>query len=282
MKNIYIVVVLLCCAITISQRSFASGIDSSTVLLIKSNSFDLDNSFVDSSYNNHNVVPYGNIHHSTTSKYFGTTSIYFDGSGDYLSIPNSDDWNLGNSDFTIDFWAYNANTSLGEGAQSVGIIARRDGPYWQAFTILKDDGTMKFRASADGATWGLTLNMGTFDASWHHYAVVRNGNNFNTYKDGIVQDSKTSSITLMNQTNSMAVGKYQVDLNGYIDELRISKGIPRWTGNFTPPLAPYTTCIADYNNDGIIDGNDLIEKQRDVLFELQEWTKCWKNGTACQ
>jgi hypothetical protein len=35
----------------------------------------------------------------------------------------------------------------------------------------------------------------------------------------------------------------RVDFNGWLDEFRISKGIARWTSNFTPPTAPYDSGV---------------------------------------
>jgi len=62
--------------------------------------------FVDSSPSRHAITTSGNTTHSTTQSKFDGGSIYFDGTGDYLSIPDSADWSFGSGDFTVDAWIY--------------------------------------------------------------------------------------------------------------------------------------------------------------------------------
>ena len=63
-----------------------------------------DADFIDSSASSHTVTQEGDAKLENTEKQFGETSAYFDGTGDYLSVPDSDDWEFGSGDFTIDFW----------------------------------------------------------------------------------------------------------------------------------------------------------------------------------
>ena len=78
-------------------------------------------------------------------------------------------------------------------------------------------------------------------------------------------------------------------LKGNLDDIRISKGIARWTENFTPPTSTYAECnTVDYNTDGVIDKNDLIFKQSEILSsikalneELESVTQCL-NSQLCQ
>ena len=79
--------------------------------------------------------------------------------------------------------------------------------------------------------------------TWTHVAVVRSGSTFTVYINGIADGIVTyagaipviSGATLFIGTIDPSVNW----LNGYIDELRFSNGIARWTANFTPPTAPY-------------------------------------------
>jgi hypothetical protein len=87
-----------------SPPASATGIDQFTTLMIHSNTYNGDTSFVDASPSAHPISVYGNTHNSTLQAKFGNSSIYFDGSGDYLNIANHNDWNFGDQDFTIDFW----------------------------------------------------------------------------------------------------------------------------------------------------------------------------------
>ena len=88
-----------------------SGNDADTKLLIHSDSTDGNTTFTDSSSTGHTVTANGNVHHETDAQKFGDTAMYFDGTGDYLSIPDSDDWEFGNGDFTVDTWIKTTDTN---------------------------------------------------------------------------------------------------------------------------------------------------------------------------
>ncbi len=74
--------------------------------------------FMDSGNNGKTVTAYGNAQVSTAQSKFGGASAYFDGNGDYLSTPDSDDFYLGNNDFTLEAWVYKNNTG------SVNIVSQ--------------------------------------------------------------------------------------------------------------------------------------------------------------
>ena len=82
-----------------------AGVDSTAVKLLIHGNVGSGQSFTDSSLSNHAITAVGNITHSTTKSKFSGGSIYYDDSGDYLSIPASTDW-VFSGDFTIDFWCY--------------------------------------------------------------------------------------------------------------------------------------------------------------------------------
>jgi hypothetical protein len=79
---------------------------------------------------------------------------------------------------------------------------------------------------------------------WIHLAVVRNGDVFTMYQNGIAIRSGTYSGAIGAQTVDLTIGAGHAipgpGVNGYIDELRVSKGIARWTTDFTPPALPST------------------------------------------
>ena len=80
--------------------------------------------------------------------------------------------------------------------------------------------------------------------TWYHIAYVRNGSNFDLYIDGEKQTTKSISGTIYNSTAVAMIGASNPAspayfVNGWIDEFRFSKGIARWTANFTPQSYPY-------------------------------------------
>ena len=97
------------------------------------------------------VTANGNAKHEVSHK-FGDSAMYFDGSGDYLSIPDSDDWDFGSEDFTIDFWV---NPSTLTGHQ--GYISNYSSSTG-SFYIGKDDTTNRIRIGLrfnDGTSYGI-------------------------------------------------------------------------------------------------------------------------------
>jgi len=72
--------------------------------------------------------------------------------------------------------------------------------------------------------------------SWSHYAITRSGSTYRTFKDGVQQDTWTSSGVINPSSDDLGlfVGVY-----GYLDEFRMIKGYAAWTANFTPPVTQH-------------------------------------------
>jgi hypothetical protein len=83
-------------------------------------------------------------------------------------------------------------------------------------------------------------------STWYYFAVVRSGSgagNLVIYLDGTADATSGGAVTdNFNQTNILYVGASRTGttpLNGYIDDLRITKGVARYTANFTAPQSPF-------------------------------------------
>lgn len=181
-----------------------------------------------------NIESHGDAQLDTAVKKYGTGSLQFDGTNDYLLVPYdyaADFWDL-NSDYTVEFWAY--ATSLPSYSGLVGL--------WQtssAWLIETVGSSMYFYYNG-----GSNINMGSITTNtWNHWALTREGNTFRTFKDGTL----TSTNTITSITTSTApliigaVWEQSVSTGGqytgYIDDLRITKGIARYTSSFTAPTA---------------------------------------------
>jgi hypothetical protein len=81
------------------------------------------------------------------------------------------------------------------------------------------------------------------DNQWHHVAVVRTGTAYLGFVDGAQEFSNNITGAMSNPAVALAIGTNsnggEIGFNGQIDEVRLSKGIARWTTTFTPPNAPY-------------------------------------------
>ena len=99
--------------------------------------------------------------------------------------------------------------------------------------------------SSNGSTWNIVDSAGMLFSTdtWYHIALVRYGTSIKLYVNGVSNISTSSSLGLVDNSVSLSIGSMltgEYSMNGYIDELRISKGVARWTSNFTPPTQPYS------------------------------------------
>ena len=187
----------------------------------------------------HTVTANGDVQHSTAQSKIDGSSIYFDGTGDYLTIPDHSDWDLSPS-FTIECWL-----RIGWGVVN----------NWHSF-LATESGV------PGGGPWGVLINTRsdeyniwfsdadvywTFDLpenSWVHLAIVGDGSNVTCYRNGVACAIKqgTSSYSSINPPvgDPLKIGAADLitDYLGYIDEFRISN-IERYTSNFTPSTTSF-------------------------------------------
>jgi hypothetical protein len=193
----------------------------------------------------------GNAQISTAiSAKWGSGSMAFDGTGDYLSMPNNDLVRLGGGDFTIEFWAN--TTSFGAqtytpicGIWDTNVPTASIASYYvslNAYNTTYKLGFSYFVSSATDVAFGTATNS---TGSWDHYAVVRSGNLLYGFKNGTLLNSGGTAITgtIANAASTdFRIGgiKNGNVYNGYIQDLRITK-YARYTANFTAPTAAFPT-----------------------------------------
>ena len=189
------------------------------------------------------LLTVGNAQSSTTQAKFGTTSAYFDGSGDGVYYPSN--VSVSSGDFTIECWFYTGSATN----QSLFSIQTNTSSGYAAVRVDFEGATSKLYMliSASGSSWAINAGSSSTVASntWTHVAIVRNGSNFTLYINGVSVATGTSSSTLYASTASYIgcayAGGIAQPVNGYIDDLRITNGIARYTSNFTPPTAAFPT-----------------------------------------
>lgn len=169
----------------------------------------------------------------------------FDGSGDYLSLPNSSDWNF-SGDLTIDFWM------KGNSGNNMSLLKSVSNQDWNSASAndwdvsYGGDGNIYFYVKGVGNTApGTAVPNPT---SWNHIAIVKSGATITAYVNGTAGGTLMSSSGFGN-TQALEVGRPNTNLdpngfNGRLDNIRISKGIARWTSDFTPPDAPYSAIVS--------------------------------------
>jgi hypothetical protein len=182
----------------------------------------------------------GNAKRSTAIKKFGNSSVYFDGTGDWLLIPASDTTKLAGN-FTIEFWVYAVAWS---GQMGMVTITNTSSSGSDGLAIYFDTANkISFWVNGNGGTATTTATYTT--STWYHIALVRNVSTNTLYVNGLA--SASNSITPTVSTPAIGVGRLYNDntsfsLNGYIDDLRITNGIARYTtSTYVVPTSQITT-----------------------------------------
>ncbi len=200
--------------------------------------------FTDNSPTPKTVTANGNAQISTAQSMFGGASALFDGAGDYLSIAYSSALSLISGDFAVEAWIY--LTTLTAGSQT---IFDKDGvsgaSYPQYVLSITSGGKLAaFLGNGNGTSPTGTTYTGTTTVTlnaWHHVALVKTGSTCKGFLDG-GQEWSESAATMYEGSKALLIGysggqPSTAYFNGYIDDLRITKGVARYTGTFTPPTA---------------------------------------------
>jgi hypothetical protein len=211
---------------------------SSVSLLLHMDGSNGSTTFTDSSSNVLTVTANGNAQISTAQNKFGGASGLFDGSGDSISAASSTLLDLP-GDFTIEFWHYIVSITAS------GFFGRINSSNINAVALDLTGGVYRLRASSNGTSHDLAV---TFTGQaptanvWQHVAVTRAGNTWRLFRDGTQIGTTTNSLTPYTSTDPLIIGGRTAtanSLNGYIDEFRVTKGVARYTANFTAPTAAF-------------------------------------------
>ena len=205
---------------------------SNVSLLLHGNGTNGSTTITDNSPSPKTVTAVGNAQISTTQSKFGGSSMLFDGTGDRLTTPSNNAFAFGTGDFTVEAWVYESIRpafptviEIGSHLAATGIIFLTNdggnlaGIYSNGFRALTATGSL---------------------AAWNHYAWVRSGNSIQTFVNGVGGGAASFTNNLTDTATIKIGGRAgNYDLNGYINDLRITKGVARYTANFTPPTAPF-------------------------------------------
>lgn len=177
----------------------------------------------------------GDAQVSTAQSKWGGSSAKFDGTGDWLTVPDNPMQRLGSGDFTIDGWFYLSATGV-----AYGIISK--GTSTTGWSVNVTSGNkLQFSYTSSNLTGGTSLSSGT----WYYFAVVRSGTatgNLKIYLNGSADATSSGAVTdNFNQTSTLYIGADRTGgsaLNGYIDDLRVTNGYAR---TISTPSASFPT-----------------------------------------
>lgn len=191
---------------------------------------------------NHNVETIGAVT-STTQTKVNATSIYLASGARYArAVPKTGDTNFGTGDFTIDYWVYTEATvanaanfnisNINNPSTAYGILVRAGVSNWVLF--IGDPAT---------STWVTnSVNVGSYSTyptlnTWQHHALTRESGTIRFFIDGTQTYTGTNTTNLTQRF--LFLGVYaSLYLNGFLEDFRITKGVARYTADFTPPTQP--------------------------------------------
>jgi hypothetical protein len=214
-----------------------------TSLLMHFNGTNGSTTMTDNSKNNITVTSNNGAAITTAESKFGGTSVFFDGTNDYLSIANNTPLVLSGGSYTIEFWI----RPSGNYANYNAIIAKRAASTaWEVYLRI----TTGFLSFYDGTE---RVSSVTPTANvWSHIAAVYNGSTINLYLNGVNVLSTAvgnSDVDAPIYIGSFSTSEYFI---GYMDELRITKGIARYTSNFTPSTTQFLDSTGDANSNVVV------------------------------
>jgi len=201
-------------------------------------------SFIESSAVPKALAAGGNAGISTAQSRFGGSSILFDGVRDYVFLPADLALAMKSSDFTIEMWVH----KLGNNA-NFSRLWNVDGDMYADVNLSIDpSGKLVSYGSSNGSSWNawaFATGVAVPDGAWKHIALVRLGGTVTLYVDGsgTVLTTALGTAALHDGGYAHVIGGQSTGVdrafNGYIDEVRITKGVARYAANFTPPAQAF-------------------------------------------
>lgn len=220
---------------------------SNVSLLLHGDGTNGSTTFTDNSPTPKTVTPVATTVSTSVAKY-GTGSIALNGSSSYLSIPNSTDFAFGSGDFTIECWVYQTATPSGsaiitETFQPTGYVNFTIG---YGTTVGLQTGALPFIGFFNGSAWtGAVATQAQPNNEWYHIAYVRSGSTHTMYINGVSKATFTSAVAMPTGTDPILIGRRWDTagtasyFSGYVDDVRITKGVARYTADFTPSTSAF-------------------------------------------
>lgn len=209
--------------------------------------------FTDSSSAARTVTVTGNTQISTTQSKFGGASAYFDGTGDYLTVADSTAFSFDAGLFTIECWFYVSSFTA---SRALFTMPRILGGFPTLIALLNTSGIVTAYCSTTGGSFAHYMNTTAAGAvvadTWNHFAYVRTGTGGSDYRvflNGVINSpgdaTYSSSVLSYPDVNQIRISDEanatfgSNSLLGYIDEVRVTKGVARYTADFTPPTEAF-------------------------------------------
>ena len=196
------------------------------------------------------ITVQGDTQLSTTEKKFGTASVLFDGTGDYLELATSSDFGFGTGDYAIEAFVHPTTIAAGK-----IFDFRTASPDVAALIDMDGSGTIRLNVNGSNVITGGTLTVNT----WTHIAVSRVSGTTSLFVNGSRVGSPYTDSNNYGNTKPLKIGANfngADAFTGYIDEIRISKGAARYA-NAASITLPTAAFVADVNTSLLIHADGL-------------------------
>ena len=185
------------------------------------------------------VTVAGNTQISTAQSKFGGASALFDGAGDYLGVASSSGFGFGTGAFTLEMWIYSTKSAWSSGASTLLDFRAGTG---NGLLYVQTDGTLGYWNDATNYACTTVLNLN----AWHHLAMTYDGTTLRLFVDGNMEASQAASLDF-GSAKALRIGVHNTSggdaYQGYIDDLRITKGVARYTVSFSVPTEAFPDSI---------------------------------------
>ena len=179
----------------------------------------------------------GNTQVSTTQAKWGTSSMKFDGTGDNLILASNQVMASGTGNFTWELWVYQTTNTSYQTYIDSRISTSNTGLF-----LGTDTGTYRPTVFTGSGAALISGSSNISQNTWTHIALVRNNNVLTLYKDGTSIGSTSNTLNLSSTKYYIGSDRTTaITLNGYMEDLRITNGVARYTANFTAPTAAFPT-----------------------------------------
>ena len=249
------------------------------------------NRFIDNSNNNFTITRNGGVSIQAFSPFAPTAAYttanvggsgYFDGTGDYLTVPASSAFAPGTSNFTIEAWVYPTTNSIDQYIWTQTVSGTN-------YFILGIGSTAFLTMTSSGGGTGILGPASSIiPFAWNHVAAVRSGGTVTVYVNGVAGTPGANALDLTNTSYVPTIGTYTHNtsaspLTGYLASLRYVKGTAVYTSAFTPPTAPLTniantSALLNFTNAGIFD--QTAKTVLETVGDAKVSTAQYKYGTG--
>lgn len=212
---------------------------SGTIEAVNGNTYQLDGSvsgfLLDTDRNNKPITRNGDAQLSVARQKFGSASLALDGTGDYLSLASDNDFGWGTGDFTLEgwFWKNSASQML--------LFDQRTSGSSQLSVYVESNAAGNLRLFVNGS-YVLTSSNAMTTGAWNHVAISRASGTTRFFINGTVSTTTYADTNDYGTAKPLVIGATwsgSTAFNGNIDEIRVSKGIARYTGTFTPATSEF-------------------------------------------